>query len=87
MTDTQQDLKYTNSHEWVRMEADGFRRGLAVSDHALRCKRTGEPDGCRRIRGDGRERGLSARPGTGCVALSVQLDLRVDAGPEQVGDA
>ncbi len=33
MTDTQQDLKYTSSHEWVRMEADGSVT-VGITDHA-----------------------------------------------------
>lgn len=33
MTDTQQDLRYTSSHEWVRMEADGSVT-VGITDHA-----------------------------------------------------
>lgn len=33
MTDTPQDLKYTKSHEWVRVEADGSVT-VGITDHA-----------------------------------------------------
>ncbi|TVP76734.1 glycine cleavage system protein GcvH [Thioalkalivibrio sp.] len=33
MTDTRQDLKYTKSHEWVRVEADGSVT-VGITDHA-----------------------------------------------------
>lgn len=33
MTDTPQDLKYTKSHEWVRVEADGTVT-VGITDHA-----------------------------------------------------